>query len=208
MTLAVISIIVFIIVVFVIIVIASGAGNINGSSASQTENYVYVPPQKAAGRHGEDIIENQIRSILHSSDKMMRNVELESNGSHRELDFVIVNTNGVYIIETKYYSGYLKGSYGDTWNKYHVSRGGNIYYKAARNPIAQAESQAGFLGRYLRSYGINCWVEGYAVILGADSPVSSERVLKSTYDIDRTIHTPGRMRLDAATVDYITILLS
>ena len=64
------------------------------------------------------------------------------------------------------------------------------------------------LAKYLDYYGVSVWVDGYAMILGASSPVDSKYVLSSAYDIDRAIHTPQKRHLNAATVDSVVKLLS
>ncbi len=175
----------------------------------QNGNNKDAEAQRAAGREGEDIIEREIRSVLNYDDFIIRNAEIICGSSRREFDFIIVNSNGVFIIETKNYRGYLTGKENDyNWGKYHVSGAGNVYYKEARNPILQSAGQAGFLGRYLRSYGVNVWVDGYAVILGSDSPVKSDRILYNRGDIDRAIHSPKQYRLNAETVSAIKRILS
>ena len=195
------------IAIIVLIIVIAVAAYVN--AWAQSDEAGEFSAREEAERLGEDVVERDIRSVLRTGDEMFRNVKIDVGGSEREFDFIIANENGVFVIETKNYSGILTGTESDyNWGKYRVSRGGNVYFKEARNPIAQAESQSGFLGRYLRSLGIRVWVEGYAAILGADSPVESERVMKNAGDVDRVIHTPGRHRLDPADVEKIKRILT
>ncbi|MGN1083192.1 MAG: NERD domain-containing protein, partial [Candidatus Avispirillum sp.] len=62
--------------------------------------------------------------------------------------------------------------------------------------------------KYLESYGIRVWVDGYAFLLHANSPVENECILSNKNEIDKAIHTPGRKRLDSHTVETIVKLLS
>ena len=150
----------------------------------------YLSGKEAAGLRGEKHATELIKSVLREDDYLFTNVEIDNGDEEAELDNVIVNKYGVFIIEVKAYSGTLVGSEDDyAWDKYHVSGGGNTYVKSAKNPIRQANRQAGVLHRYLDYYGVKTWIEGYAIILGTKSPVSSDKVLRSVNEIDKAIHT-------------------
>ena len=167
------------------------------------------PPHEAAGRYGEQVITERIKTVLKEDDFLLTNVNVEYNGKPAELDNLIVNKYGVFIIEAKYYSGTLYGEEDDSkWEKIHFSAAGEPYRKTVRNPISQVKREVDVLARYLRSYGVSVWVEGYAMIYGADSPVDSDYMLYTTADIDRAIHTPKKQRLNAKTVESIKNLLS
>lgn len=165
-------------------------------------------PGRAAGKAGEKYASEIIRSVLRDGDLHFTNVSVSYNGKTAELDNVIVNKNGVFIIEVKNYSGALAGSETDfEWSKYHVSKGGNTYVKTVKNPIKQVNRQVYILSKFLYCYGVNVWVDGYVMILGARSPVDSKSVLQNTGDINRVIHTPGKKTLNKETVNSIHKLL-
>ena len=167
------------------------------------------PPHKAAGRRGEYAAERRIRSVLREGDTLFTNVSVSFDGKPAELDNVIVNSYGVFIIEVKNYSGRLSGGEEDyEWTKVHISRGGKPYVKTVKNPIRQVKRQTYILAKYLDRHGVSVWVEGYATILGTSSPVQSRYLLPGVADFDRAIHTPGKRRLNAATVDAVKKLLS
>ena len=168
----------------------------------------FEPPRKAAGRLGEDVAASIIQTILHDDDILLNNVFLSVRGRDTELDNVIVNRYGVFIIEVKNYSGTLVGSEEDfTWKKSHISRAGNIYVKEVKNPVRQVRRQIYILSNYLGYYGVRVWVKGYAYLLEGNSPVASRYILSNAAEIDRAIHTPGRTRLDAQTLHFISALL-
>ena len=145
-----------------------------------------------------------ISAVARENDRTFTNVSVEYNGRPAELDNLIVNENGVFIIEVKYYSGVLYGNEDDyEWSKYHVSSGGNTYYKTVKNPIKQVKREIYILARFLESRGFPVWVEGRAMIFGADSPVFSRYILSNGYDIDRFIHTAGKQKLSKDKVDSI-----
>ena len=73
----------------------------------------YVSPAYRAGRAGEAEATELIRSVLREDDRLFTGVNVAIDGKRTELDNVIVNPRGVFIIEVKTYSGTLKGSESD-----------------------------------------------------------------------------------------------
>lgn len=186
------------IVVLVVVIILAAAkkrGTIEG-------------PQRMAGRAGERIVTNMIRSVLREGDLLFTNVSFSYEGREAELDDVVVNRFGVFIIEAKYYSGTMYGSEDDpVWSKVHISRGGRMYEKAVNNPIRQVKREIYLLAKHLDYYGVSVWVDGYAVIVGAESQVDSPFILNNEGDIDRAIHTPGKKQLNREAVKAVKNLL-
>ena len=164
--------------------------------------------QKAAGKLGEQVATGAIRSVLSEQDRLFTNVTVRYRGEKAELDNVIVNHNGVFIVEVKNYSGRLRGAEQDySWWKYHVSAGGRTYVKEVKNPIRQVRRQTYLLAHFLQEAGIRAWVDGYAFLLDGNSPVRSRFVLQNVVQIDRTVHREGRMALPEETVEKIARLL-
>ena len=56
---------------------------------------------------------NLIREVLNEDDRLFTNVNIECDGMSAELDNVIVNSYGVFIIETKNCKGRLYGNEDD-----------------------------------------------------------------------------------------------
>ena len=187
--------------IIVIVYVASKSGDFGG--------YTFEPPQRTAGKRGEFVATRYIQSVLLDDDALFTNVSISYDGRPAELDSVIVNKYGVFVIEVKNYSGHLSGSEDDyEWTKVHISSSGNPYYKTVKNPIKQVKREVYVLAKYLDYYGVSVWVSGYAMIIGASSPVNSEYILSSVEDIDRAIHTPQKRMLSRATVNSIKKLLS
>ena len=167
------------------------------------------PPEVVAGKMGEASAANAVASILTNDDLMFTNVEVSYGDMETELDIVILNQNGVFIIEVKNYNGRLRGSEDDyEWEKYHTSRGGNTYVKTVKNPIRQVKRQVYILAEYLRSFGIRVWVEGYVFFLQTDSPVRSDLVLRNLREIDLAVHRPQKQRLSESAIRDIAEKLS
>ena len=171
----------------------------------------YPPPSPSdiAGAEGEKYARHRIRKILRPDDLLFSNVAVSYDGREAELDNVIVNPCGVFIVEVKNYSGTLEGDAEDfEWTKTHISQGGNIYTKTVKNPIRQVKRQIYILAKYLEYYGARTWVEGYVYMCDAESPVDDEHILSSLKDLDRKIHTTARSGLPQRQIDEITELLS
>ena len=163
---------------------------------------------KIAGNRGEAQANRQIRQVLHGDDILLINVELTFEGMRTELDTVIVNTYGVFIIEVKNYKGMLHGGENDfEWTKVKITPGGQRFEKAVKNPLKQVKRQTYILAKYLEQHGVRAWVTGFALLLQGNSPVTSEHMLTSLSDLDRRIHTPGKTRVSADTAARIHTLL-
>ena len=69
--------------------------------------------EKRAGRLGEKRAAELIRQVMREEDRLFTNVCIELDGRMTELDSVIVNKYGVFIIEVKNYNGLLVGAEDD-----------------------------------------------------------------------------------------------
>ena len=191
------AILIAVIIIIVVIAKSSAFPNITIESGSER-----------AGRRGETAATNAIRSILREDDRLFTNVEISFEDKPAELDNVIVNSFGVFVIEVKNYSGTLVGNEDDyEWVKYKTTDAGNTYEKTVKNPIKQVKRQVHILAKYLEYYGSSVWIEGYALLIQGNSPVRSTYILSSIDDIDRAIHTPGRNRLSKQRIDAIVKLI-
>ena len=203
-------IILFIIVIILVLTRKGSSGSPHGRPNSTTfESFPpFTPAHKLAGMRGEEIAKRVIGTVLREDDILLNNVSIEYDGNPAELDNVIVNKYGVFIIEVKNYSGKIVGSADDfEWLKYKTTDAGNIYEKSVKNPIKQVKRQIHILAKYLDYYGISVWVRGYAILLHDNSPVDSEYILTSIEEIDRKVHTADRRMLNSKTVTSIKSLL-
>ena len=168
----------------------------------------YEPPEKQAGKMGEQIATNVICEVLRKEDKLFTNVPVYADGKQTELDNVIVNENGVFIIEVKNFSGVIRGEEDDyEWTKFHTSSGGNTYVKTIKNPIHQVKREIHILSTLLKDNNIKVWIEGYVFFVQMNSPVESPNVLRTRRDIDNAIHKPAARKLSEQTQQQIIALL-
>lgn len=125
----------------------------------------YESGQKRAGRQGENYVCDLICQVLKEKDLLFSNVSIEIEGKRTELDHIIVNNRGIFIIEVKNYSGSLMGTDNDyEWVKTKISSSGNSYTKIVKNPIKQVNRQVYLLAQFLKYYGVDVWVEGYTFL--------------------------------------------
>ena len=185
-------------------------GNHSGRAHSSWLSRLFESPQRRYGRKGEEKASDIIRSVMTDDDRLFTNVEISYENRDTELDNVIVNSYGVFIIEVKSYKGLLVGNEDDPeWNKFHTTDAGKIYPKTVRNPIPQVKRQIYILSNYLRyNSAPRVWIEGYAFFVNGNSPVTSRYILSDARDIESAIHTPQRSRLSPSQVDRISALLS
>lgn len=200
---AALAILILIIVVVIIVAVAFG------TSDSTKPPWIFEAPEKRAGRRGEYAVTNAIKSVLREGDYLFTNISISFDGQLTELDNVVVNKYGVFIIEAKYYKGRLYGKEDDyKWVKYKDDGYGNTFKMEVKNPVKQVKRQVYILSKYLKYYGERTWVDGYAVLVKGGSPIKSNIVLESTYDIDKAIHTPERHLLPKQKVEAIKKILS
>ena len=176
---------------------------------SNKSQSTYETPWRRAGRIGEEEVTQIIRMAMRDDDRLFTNVEISVEDKRTELDNVIVNKYGVFIIEAKNYSGTLSGDEDDNdWEKMHISGAGNMYCKTVENPIHQVKRHIFILSRYLDYYGAKTWVRGYTILVENNSPVESDYVLSDVNDVDVAVHTPDRERLTPQKIEKISRLLS
>lgn len=188
-------VLVFIAILAIIILKARGANRPNAENEAEI---------RRAGRRGEIAAANIIKSVLREDDLLFTNVKISFEDKPVELDNLIINSCGVFIIEVKNYKGRLYGGENDyEWIKYKDDGYGNTFEKKLKNPIKQVKRQVYVLSKYLDCRGERVWIEGYAFLIHGNSPVDSKYMLSGIDDIDRAIHTPGKKRLTKQQVNSI-----
>lgn len=152
---------------------------------------------KSAGNRGEAYFNNMLKSILRNDDVLIKNACLNVNGKEAEIDSLIINNNGIFIVEVKNYNGRLYGDIDDfEWTKEKISPGGNVFYKQVKNPIKQIKRQTYILSQFLKENNIRVWISGYAYFINGNSPVDDDCVINDIDELDRIIHTPGNKFYD------------
>lgn len=146
-------------------------------------------PERRAGRIGEQTVSQLIREILAQDEELKTNVKLSVDGRETELDHLIINSSGMFIIEVKNYTGQLAGGEKDyQWINMIMTPGGRFVTRRVKNPIRQVNRQVSILSRYLEQQGKTAPVYGYVFLMEHNSPVVSNQILYSREEIEKAIH--------------------
>ena len=168
---------------FFVVAVIAGLTLVAALLARKSKPTHGVPPEKLAGKRGEARATLLLSKHLQEGDVLLTNISFEHKGRSAELDNVVINEYGVFIIEVKNYVGELCGGEDDhEWKKLKTTDVGNVYVKTVKNPIKQVKRQVYLPAQHLRRYGIDAWVNGYALLLDDNSPVDSDMILTTESD--------------------------
>ena len=207
--LIVMMIVIVIMIIFVIFLSYLISSSFSNSHKSLQYQSSFEDGQKKAGRYGERVAIHLIQEILNEKDVLLTNVKISFEDRETELDDVIINNRGVFIIEVKNYSGTLSGDEDDfEWIKNKEAEAGIFYHKMVKNPIKQVKRQISILSQYLRENGVFIWVEGYTFLVENNSPINSSYVLNTQKDIHTAIHLGTNNKITKKTKEKIIKLLS
>lgn len=189
----IIVIIFFVIILFIILLLSLSNGE---------------DQKRIAGKEGELQAKKILNHYLNENDLLLNNVNISIHGRNTELDYVVINNNGVFIFEVKNFSGKLVGNEDDQyWNKYKISRGNKEYIKEIRNPIKQLKREIYLLKEYLKYYGVDLWIEGYVLFVNMNSPVESEYTVNDKSEIDDILHLRSNQVLTKNQIEKIISIL-
>lgn len=164
--------------------------------------------KRIAGKEGELQAKKILNHYLNENDLLLNNVNISIHGRNTELDYVVINNNGVFIFEVKNFSGKLVGNEDDQyWNKYKISSGNKEYIKEIRNPIKQLKREIYLLKEYLKYYGVDLWIEGYVLFVNMNSPVESEYTVNDKSEIDDILHLRRNQVLTKNQIEKIISIL-
>lgn len=120
-----------------------------------------------SGISGETAVQNRL-SALPDDYTVIHNVVVDYDGQKKELDFVVVGPNGVFIIENKNNSGYI---YGDARSN-QLTQNKNYSTKTFRNPVKQVSMQTYRLRGLFNKLGINQWIQPVVYFSNSDAQVN------------------------------------
>ena len=189
----IIVIIFFVIILFIILLLSLSNGE---------------DQKRIAGKEGELQAKKILNHYLNENDLLLNNVNISIHGRNTELDYVVINNNGIFIFEVKNFSGKLVGNEDDQyWNKYKISSGNKEYIKEIRNPIKQLKRETYLLKEYLKYYGVDLWIEGYVLFVNMNSPVESEYTVNDKSEIDDILHLRRNQVLTKNQIEKIISIL-
>lgn len=142
---------------------------------------VFLRSPKVRGQAGESHVSNDL-SRLPSEYKVLNDVIVPSKNGTSQIDHIVVSPYGVFVIETKNYTGWIFGSENsDQWKETFKTTKGNFF----RNPIKQNWGHVYALSDFLnydKSYFKPIVVFSNCASLDVDStmPVIYMKQLKGT----------------------------
>jgi len=99
------------------------------------------------GLLGEENICDLINKNIDIYSKIIRNVYIPIENKKTEIDIILITSFGLFIIESKNYSGYIYGSEEDyQWTQYFTDTNKNYFL----NPIHQNEYHIDYISNYLK----------------------------------------------------------
>lgn len=103
------------------------------------------------GRRGEKLTERELKlvKLLGRKGKILKNIYIpKDNGETTEIDVVYITQKGIFVIESKNYSGCI---FGDEKSAYWTAMLPNKQKNRFYNPIIQNQSHLKWLGQYLEN---------------------------------------------------------
>jgi len=200
--------ILFFVIIIAPIVIAIIVGLKKPDDSSKSRSSYVETEEYIAGKRGERIASSIILDVLDPEDALFTNVNISYKDKPAELDNVIVNKYGVFIIEVKSFNGTLIGNEDDyVWKKYKETDSKNVYENKVKNPIRQVKRQVYIMAKYLQAYGVDVWVEGYVYLLYGKSTASSRYILDNASEIRKAVHSSNKNRLNKNQIEQIKKIL-
>ena len=105
----------------------------NENNSNESISRTNSNTDKDLGTIGEDEIDRILQTLDPNDYIVLRNLILLNNNTTHQIDHVVVSNYGIFVIETKNYSGYVKGS--DKYRKWVQFIGKKKYFFL--NPIIQ-----------------------------------------------------------------------
>ncbi len=130
------------------------------------------------GQRGEERVLNAMYQALDGHWWLFRNVELPGR-KLGDIDFVLVGPQGVWVMETKAYSGSYR-NIGEQWE----ARSKRGWRLARRNPSAQAKRNALALSSVFKSQKIDQWVQPLVIWANPEATLTSEYPAVPIWELD------------------------
>ena len=71
--------------------------------------FAYLKNPTVRGKEGENKVKRAIGETIESIQYVINNLTVYNNGNTSQIDHIVINTHGVFVIETKNYSGEIYG---------------------------------------------------------------------------------------------------
>lgn len=161
--------------------------------------YFYFSSASAKGRRGERTVAGILSQLPASEYSVINDLTLQNGRSSTQIDHVIISVYGIFVIETKNYSGWIMGGEkSDQWIK---NMYGHKYY--FYNPIRQNYGHISALAKVLL-IPRNAFISIVAFPYKADIKVHTSEHVVYFRDIVPTILSYSKKRFSISEVYRIT----
>lgn len=157
------------------------------------------------GAVGESIIARELNKLPEQEYKVFHNIYLKTKNSSSQIDHVIVSIYGIFVIETKNYSGWIFGSENQEYWTQTIYNNKNKF----RNPIKQNWAHIYALKQILSDYR---YIKYYPIIVftgGAElKSITSEIPVVYDYELLKTIMNYKEQNLSFDQIDSIILKIT
>lgn len=137
-------------------------------------------PVLRAGVFGEHRAE-KLLSKLPQDYFVITNCLVSYEHKKSELDAVVVGKSGVFIVETKYSAGVIKGEFSaKKLLQIKTTDAGNQYEKTIYNPVRQVSTHVYRLANFLRTNGIRTYVQGVVYFANEEAELRLRNIPKDS----------------------------
>ena len=137
--------------------------------------------RKTSGEMGEIVVAKRLKKLDKEKYHVINNLLLQNNGYSSQIDHVVVSVYGVFVIETKNFSGDIYGGpNSEMWTQ-------NIYGSKSQfmNPIQQNQ---GHITALKKTLGDNIRVPFYNIVLFSEYADVKADACKGVYYFHQIIH--------------------
>lgn len=117
--------------------------------------------QHLAGYKGEALGQKELKKLKKHGYKVFANMKLKHNNDQSEMDFIVIGSNGIFIVEVKNIKGTITGHVEDQHLLQIKKTKYNSYENKFYNPLKQVNTHVYKLSKYLKDNNVNHWIEGY-----------------------------------------------
>ncbi len=150
-------------------------------------------PALKAGIQGEEEVANYL-SDLSDEYIVLNNVSIQAKSQQTEIDSLVISRYGIWIVETKNYSGYLSGRVDDRkWQRERISQYGVSREDEVNNPLRQMHRQIWILKEVLKANHIRTYIHGIVILPSAQQvTVDSDEVVLDKENLLEKIESERR----------------
>lgn len=149
-------------VLFVLIIICISSSNKNAginkdSRFFELSKTTYNEVANDTGKYGEYLTYEELKDFEETGAKFLMNLYIPKvNGGTTEIDMLMINQDGIYVIESKNYGGYIFANKNNQyWTQTLPGSYGSTTKNQLYNPMLQNESHINHLERLLNNDKIN-----------------------------------------------------